>query len=94
MAFARVVSFEGVTEASIEALRQEMSGGTPPEGLPVTEGIVLYDAEAEKSLAILFFETEEDYRQGDATLNAMDPGETPGRRTSVTKYEVAIRMTA
>jgi hypothetical protein len=23
----------------------------------------------------------------------MDPGETPGRRTSVTKYEVAVRRT-
>ena len=91
MAFARVVSFEGVTEAKIEELRQEMSGA-PPEGLPVTEGMILHDAETGKSLAILFFETEDDYRQGDATLNAMDPGETPGRRTSVSKYDVAIRM--
>jgi hypothetical protein len=23
----------------------------------------------------------------------MDPGDTPGRRTSVTKYEVAVRRT-
>jgi hypothetical protein len=92
MAFARVVGFEGVTAERIEQLREEMSGGPPPEDLPVTEGIVLWDPEAQKSLAILFFETEEDYARGDATLNAMDPGETPGRRTSVGKYEVAIRM--
>ena len=41
---------------------------------------------------IVFFETEEDYRRGDEALNAMSMGDTPGRRTSVTKYEVAARM--
>ena len=43
---------------------------------------------------ILFFETEDDYRRGDEILNAMPAGDTPGRRTSVTKYDVPIRMTA
>jgi hypothetical protein len=47
-----------------------------------------------KSLVILFFETEDDYRRGDEVLNAMPAGNTPGRRTSVTRYDVAIRMTA
>ena len=51
---------------------------------------MLHDAEAESSLVILFFDSEEDYRQGDATLNAMPADETPGRRTSVKRYEVAI----
>ena len=41
---------------------------------------------------ILLFETEDDYRRGDEMLNAMPAGETPGRRASVTKYDVAIRM--
>jgi hypothetical protein len=54
--------------------------------------VMLHDADAEKSLVILFFETEEDYKRGDETLNAMPTGDTPGQRTSVTKYEVAIRM--
>jgi hypothetical protein len=44
-------------------------------------------------LALVFFENEEDYTQGDATLNAMPTGDTPGQRTSVTKYNVAVRMT-
>lgn len=93
MALARVVSFEGVTQERIDQLRQEMSG-PPPEDIPATHGMILYDAETQKSLAILVFETEEDYRRADETLNAMDRGETPGRRTSVSKYEVAIHMTA
>ena len=55
---------------------------------------MLHDAENGKAMAILFFDSEDDYQQGDATLNSMPAGDTPGRRTSVTKYEVAIRMTA
>ena len=41
---------------------------------------------------VLFFETEDDYRRGDEALNAMPADQTPGRRTSVTKYDVAVRM--
>ncbi len=40
------------------------------------------------------FETEDDYRKGDVALNAMPVGDTPGSRSSVTKYDVAIRMAA
>ena len=93
MALARVVSFEGVGQERIEELEREMSEGGQPEGLPATEVIVLHDPDNERSLAIVFFETEEDYRRGDETLNAMPAGDTPGRRTSVAKYRVAIRMT-
>ena len=42
---------------------------------------------------ILFFDNEDDYRRGDEALNAMPAGDTPGQRTSVAKYEVAMRMT-
>jgi hypothetical protein len=52
----------------------------------------LHDAEAERSLVVVFFDSEEDYKTGDEALNAMPTGDTPGRRTSVTKYDVAIRM--
>ena len=93
MALARVVTFEGVGQDRVEEMQREMREGEAPEGLPATEIIVLHDAEAEKSLVILFFENEDDYRQGDETLNAMPAGDTPGRRTSVTKYDVPIRMT-
>ncbi len=93
MAFARAVSFEGVDKDRIEQMKREMNEGDRPEDLPATEVIVLHDPEAEKSLAIVFFETEDDYQRGDEVLNAMPADDTPGRRTSVTKYDVAIRMT-
>ena len=94
MAIARVVSFEGVGSDRIEQLRREIEQGERPEGVPATEILVLHEPDAEKSLVILFFDTEDDYRRGDETLNAMPAAETPGRRTSVTKYDVAIRIRA
>jgi hypothetical protein len=93
MALARVVSFEGVSPERIGELRSQIEEGEQPEGLPASEIVVLYDAAAEKSLVVIYFDSEEDYAQGDATLNAMPGGDTPGSRTSVTKYEVAIRAT-
>jgi hypothetical protein len=91
VAYARAVTFEGVDRNRIDHLKQQLESDERPEDIPATEIILLYDADAEKSQVIVFFETEDDYRRGDAALNAMDPGETPGRRTSVTKYEVAVR---
>jgi hypothetical protein len=94
MALARVVTFDGVTQDRIEDLKSQMNQGERPEGVPATDIVLLHDADAEKSLVILFFDTEEDYRQGDETLSAMQTDDTPGQRTSVTKYDVAVRMSA
>ena len=94
MGLARVVSFEGVSKDRMEQMQREMREQERPEGLPATEIVVLHDAESEKSLVVLFFETEDDYRRGDEVLNAMPADDTPGRRTSVMRYEVAIRTTA
>jgi hypothetical protein len=92
VALARVVTFEGVTDDSIEEVRATIEGDRP-EGLPATEIVVLHDPDAEKALVIVFFDNEDDYAQGDATLNAMSRGDTPGSRTSVTKHQVPIRRT-
>jgi hypothetical protein len=56
--------------------------------------MMLYDADAQKSLVVIFFDSEEDYQRGDEALNAMPADETPGRRASVSKYEVLGRRTA
>jgi hypothetical protein len=61
MAVARVVTFDGVSKDRMEKMDREMREGQPPEGFPATEVVVLHDPEAEKSLVIVFFETEEDY---------------------------------
>lgn len=93
MAIARVVTFEGVSKERMEGMQGEMDDREQPEGLNATEFVMLHDPATETSLAIVFFETEEDYERGDAILSAMPAGETPGRRTSVARYDVALRMT-
>lgn len=92
MALARVVTFEGVGRDRMDELKQQIEQGDRPENLPATEIIALHDPEAEKSVVILFFDNEDDYRRGDAALNAMSTDDTPGRRTSVSRYDVAFRM--
>jgi hypothetical protein len=74
-------------------MQGEMESSDRPDEVPAKEIVVLHDPEAEKAVVIVFFDTEEDYQRGDAALNAMPAGDTPGQRTSVAKYEVAIRMT-
>jgi hypothetical protein len=93
MPLARVVTFDGVNSERMADMQREMQGNERPDNVPAKEIVVLHDPEAEKSVVILFFETEADYKQGDETLSAMPAGDTPGKRTSVTKYEVAFRMT-
>jgi hypothetical protein len=96
--YARVARWEG---ASAEALDQVAAGiredaeSGPPEGLPAKRLLLLQDKEGGRSIAITLFESEEDYRQGDATLNSMSPpGDGMGQRVGVDKYEVAIEMEA
>ena len=93
MPLARVVSFDGVNSERMAEMQREMEGNERPENVPAKEIVVLHDPDADKSLVILFFDNEDDYRRGDETLNAMPAGDTPGKRTSVTKYQVAFRMT-
>ena len=92
MALARVVTFDGVNQERMDELNSRMESGEPPEGMPDSELIVLHDPSAEKSIAIVIFDNEEDYAKGDEILGNMSTGDTPGTRTSVTKYNVATRM--
>ena len=93
MALARVVSFDGVSQDRVEEMKQQMNEGRPDD-IPASEVVLLYDAEAQKSIVVLFFDSEDDYDRADATLSAMPADETPGQRASVGKYEVAVRTTA
>ena len=92
MALARVVSFDGVSQERVEEMKQQMNEGRPDD-IPASEVVMLYDAEAQKSIVVLFFDSEDDYDRADATLSAMPADETPGQRASVGKYEVAVRAT-
>ena len=93
MAIARVVTFDGVSKDRMQQMKGEMESGQPPEGLNATEVVILHDPDTEKSMAVVFFDSEEDYKRGDEILGSMPTDDTPGTRTGVQKYDVAIRMT-
>jgi hypothetical protein len=96
--YARVAQWEGADAKALEDSAAEIrtrSEAGPPPGVPAKEFLLLHDTAAGKAIAITLFETEEDYRQGDETLNSMSPpGEGMGRRVSVEKLEVAVRVEA
>jgi hypothetical protein len=96
--YARVARWEGSSAEALDAaaagIRENAESG-PPEGLPAKRLILLQDKQSGRSMAITLFETEDDYRQGDETLNSMSPpGEGMGQRVGVEKYEVAIELEA
>ena len=94
MSLARVVEFDGVDKNRVEEMVRDLEGGERPAEIPATEFMMLHDPNDEKMLVVFFFDNEADYEQGDAALNAMPSGDTPGRRTAVKRYDVAARMTA
>ena len=94
MAIARVVTFDGVSADRMQEMRSQMQESERPEGLPASEILVLHDPDAERSIVVLFFDNDDDYQRGDEVLNAMPASDTPGQRSSVTRYDVAVRMTA
>jgi hypothetical protein len=92
MALARVVAFDGVNKDRLDELVRELESGEPPAEIPAKEMVILHDADAKTSLVIIFFDNEDDYRRGDETLSAMPSDDTPGSRTSVAKYDVALHV--
>jgi hypothetical protein len=95
---ARVARFEGGDAEGIRRGVAVISGQAeqgPPEGVPAVGFLLLIDPDAGRTLAISLFETEEDMRTGDATLNEMSPPpETLAQRASVEFYEVGADFRA
>ena len=95
--YARIARWDGAEgdalRRSAEVMRSRAGSG-PPEGVPAKGFTLLIDPARGTSLAIALFETEEDMRKGDETLNAMSPdtGDDMGTRTSVEMYEVAVDL--
>lgn len=96
--YARVARWEGADAEVMKRTGEEIQADAdkgPPEGLPAKRFLLLHDLEGGRAIAITLFETEDDYRQGDETLNSMSPpGEGMGQRVGVEKYEVAIELEA
>jgi hypothetical protein len=94
MAYARVATFDGVTTEHLDGLRKRIEEDGQPEGMNATEFLFLQDPDSGKTLSIILFDSAEDYEQGSAILDGVNRDDAPGQRTSVDRYEVAIRMTS
>ena len=94
--YARVARWEGADAQTLDdtaAQIRSQSDSGPPEGVPAKAFLLLNDRDGGRSLAVTLFETEDDYRQGDETLNSMDPpGGGMGQRVAVEKYDVAVQV--
>jgi hypothetical protein len=95
--YARVARWEGAEADAVRKNAEEISSNAssgPPEGVPAKGFTLLIDPDGGRTLAIGVFETEEDLKKGDETLNSMNPpsGDEAGKRTSVEMYEVALEV--
>jgi hypothetical protein len=90
--YARVVRFTDIDPQRIEARAESREG--PPPGVNAKSVQVVVDNSQSTAVVIIFFETEEDMRNADEALNAMDSGDTPGTRASVDQGEVDERFKA
>jgi hypothetical protein len=92
--YARVVTWEDGDADAIRKAAEEINSRAdsgPPEGVPSKGFTLLVDPDNGRAIAVGLFETEEDYKKGDETLNSMDPpGGSMGRRASVDRYEVGV----
>ena len=87
--FARVTTFEG-EQAQIREMAEAISRASesgPPEGVPAKELFVLRGRDIGKLVAIVLFDSEDHLRQGDATLNQMNP---PADAVSVSRRDVEV----
>jgi hypothetical protein len=99
--YARVARWEHADPGELRKAAQGMRARVdanegPPEGVPSTGLMYLTDPDSGRCLVIGLFDTEEDLRKGDETLNRMSPppGENMGERTSVEMYEVGVDVRA
>ena len=93
--YARVAVFEGASPENIEhniGVIREAEG--PPPGVPGSRIIALGDKRNGTLIMIGFFDSEDDLRQADATLNDMAPERPMGERSAVHLCEVLLERTA
>jgi hypothetical protein len=96
--YARVTRWEGGDADAIRRNAEEIrsrAGSGPPEGVPSVGFTLLIDPENGRGIGIGLFETEDDLREGDRVLNAMNPPvEGMGQRGAAEMYEVAVDVRA
>jgi hypothetical protein len=87
--YARVVRFTDVDPDQLaERLAETETREGPPVDIPAKGIQILHDADQRTAVVIQLFETADDMAAAEGALDAMDPGDTPGRRASVDRCEI------
>jgi hypothetical protein len=93
---ARMATFQVDDPAKVDeevaTTRRYLAGGSLPDGIPATGFLMLVDRGAGKVVEVLLFESDEDLRQGDATMDSYAPGERSMHRVSVERFDVPVRL--
>lgn len=92
---ARVVTWEGGDPEAIRRAAADIGSRAatgPPEGVRSSGFTMLVDPEGGRTLMIGLFETQEDLRDAEPVLDAMDPGQGLGDRGQTRAYDVAVEV--
>jgi hypothetical protein len=89
----RVVRFTEVDPDRIEQLISEIDEATgPPDGIKTTGLQMVVDSDQRTAVVLQFFDSAEDLRDSEATLDGMDPSGTPGTRASIDRGELKLDL--
>lgn len=93
--YVRVVRFTDVSAERLQRLleRIEQAGGPPP-GVNSTGMTMMFDAAQGSAVVLQRYASEADMQTAAKIFDAMDSGETPGRRVSVDECEVKLELQA
>jgi len=92
---ARVTTFNGGTPESVRAAADEMRSripGGPPPGVKSSGLTMLVDPDGGRVMMIGLFANEEDLRESEAALQAMDVPEGMGARSDVEVWELGAEV--
>ena len=94
--FARMATFEvddpALIDGEIATTRRYTERGRLPDGIPAVGFFMMVDRASGRVVEVLLFETEDDLRQGDATMSAMAPGEGSMHRIALDRFEVPVHI--
>jgi hypothetical protein len=88
--YVRVVRFTDVDADRVEGMLGDVEGSGPPPGVTAHRLQMMLDKDQGTVVVVQYFETEEDMRNSEAALDAMDPSDTPGTRTSIDRGELKL----
>jgi hypothetical protein len=91
--YARVVRFTDVDPDHLASRIADIDASDgPPVDIPAKGIQILHDPDQRTAVVIQLFETADDMSAAEGPLDRMDPGDTPGTRSSIDRCEVKAEL--